>query len=224
MNIKVKAKSRNSSNGTPERLLDAAEEVFAKSGYDAASIRTITKVARVQLALAHYHFKNKEELFRQVLIRRVAELRFKRLALLQTFRDAARGRPLPISQVVEAFAEPAFDLSIRGGRGWKNYMKINAQISISEKYVSMVGDIYDPTATTFIREMHRSLPHAASASIKWGYLFAVAVTAAALSESGRIEVLSNNKIRSSQLMQAYNHAKVVISAGLQALNSGVPAS
>jgi AcrR family transcriptional regulator len=222
MNVRANTQSRKSGaagNGTPDRLLDAAEAVFARNGYDAASIRTITKVARVPLALAHYHFKSKEELFRQVLIRRVDALRSRRLGLLQKFKEAARGRPIPINEVVEAFAQPAFHLSINGGQGWKNYMKLNAQISIAEKYVSMVGDIYDPTATIFMREMHCSLPDATAASIKWGYLFAVAVTAAALAESGRIEVLSNNKIKSSQLIQAYDHAKVFISNGLQALNS-----
>jgi AcrR family transcriptional regulator len=222
MNVKAKVKSRKSGvagNGTPDRLLDAAEAVFARNGYDAASIRTITKVARVPLALAHYHFKSKEELFRRVLIRRVDALRSKRLELLQKFKDRALGRPIPIDEVVEAFAEPAFHLSMNGGQGWKNYMKLNAQISIAEKYVSMVGDVYDPTATIFMGEMHRALPNASAPSIKWGYLFAVAVTAAALAESGRIEILSNNKIKSSQLVQAYNHAKIFISDGLQGLNS-----
>jgi AcrR family transcriptional regulator len=225
MKAKAKSRRKNGRNDTSDRLLDAAEEVFARSGYDAASIRTITKVARVQLALAHYHFKSKEQLFRQVLTRRDDELRSRRLAMLQKFKDQANGEPVPVSHIVEAFAEPAFYLSIHGGAGWKNYMKLNAQISIAEKYVAMVGDIYDPTATVFLREIRHSLPNATAASITWGYLFAVAAIAVALSESGRIELLSKNKLRSSQLAQGYAHAKVMISAGLQALNgaSGVAA-
>jgi AcrR family transcriptional regulator len=225
MKAKAKSRRKNGRNDTSDRLLDAAEEVFARSGYDAASIRAITKVARVQLALAHYHFKSKEQLFRQVLTRRDDELRSRRLAMLQKFKDQANGEPVPVGHIVEAFAEPAFYLSIHGGPGWKNYMKLNAQISIAEKYVAMVGDIYDPTATVFLREIRHSLPNATAASITWGYLFAVAAIAAALSESGRIELLSKNKLRSSQLAQAYAHAKVMISAGLQALNgaSGVAA-
>ena len=66
MKQKSKLRSSNSSGRYSRSLLDAAEEVFASSGYDAASIRAITRVARVPLALAHYHFKNKKELFRQV--------------------------------------------------------------------------------------------------------------------------------------------------------------
>ena len=96
-------------------------------------------------------------------------------------------------------------------------MKLNAQISISEKYVAMVGDLFDPTATTFLREMRRSLPNASPAAINWGYLFFVATIAAVLAESGRIELLSKKKIRSSQLTQACGNAKRVISAELKAL-------
>jgi AcrR family transcriptional regulator len=217
MKQKSKLRSGNSRKDTPDRLLDAAEEVFASSGYDAASIREITRVARVPLALAHYHFENKKELFRQVLARRVDELRTRRLALLGKFKHAANGGPLAIAQIVEAFTEPAFELSMRGGPGWKNYMKLNAQISISKKYVAMVGDLFDPTATTFLREMRRSLPNASPAAINWGYLFFVATIAAVLAESGRIELLSKKKIRSSQLTQACDNAKRVISAGLKAL-------
>ena len=217
--MKRKAKSRESSRkDTPDRLLNAAEEVFARSGYDAASIRAITRAARVPLALAHYHFKSKKDLFRRVLARRVDELCTRRLEMLNNFKEAANGDPIPVIQIVEAFAEPAFDLSIHGGPGWKNYMKLNAQISISKKYVAMVGDLFDPTATSFLNEMRRSLPGASPAAIDWAYLFFVAAIAAALAESGRIELLSKSKVKSSQLAHALDNAKRMISAGMEALD------
>jgi len=221
---KKRVKLTATTNGTSDRLLDAAEAVFARNGYDAASIRMITKEARVQLALAHYHFKSKPELFRRVLIRRVDELRSRRLAMLENFKKRSNGGPVSITEIVQAFAEPAFYLSMHGGPGWKNYMKLNAQISIAAKYVSMVGDIYDPTAEVFLRELSRTLPNATVAATSWGYLFLVAATAAALSESGRIEMLSKQKLQSSQLEQAYTQAKIVMSAGLQALNGSDPIS
>jgi AcrR family transcriptional regulator len=222
MKRKPKIRSTNSRKDTPDRLLDAAEEVFARSGYDAASIRAITRAARVPLALAHYHFKSKKELFRRVFARRVDELRARRLAVLEKFRDAADGEPIPVDQIVEAFAYPAFELSINGAPGWKNYMKLNAQISISDKYVALVGDLFDPTATTFLKEMRRSLPNASPAAISWTYLFLVAAIAAALAESGRIELLSKSKVKSSQLAQACENVKRVISAGFKALEEHQP--
>ena len=44
------------SGDTKERLLDAAEEVFAREGYRAASLRTITEHAAVNRAAVNYHY------------------------------------------------------------------------------------------------------------------------------------------------------------------------
>ena len=45
---------------TAERILAAAEELFSEHGYDGVSIRDITGLANVRLALAAYHFGTKE--------------------------------------------------------------------------------------------------------------------------------------------------------------------
>jgi AcrR family transcriptional regulator len=53
--------------GTKEAILLAAFELFGTFGYGGASVRSIAKTAGVNLAAINYHFKNKEELFWQVM-------------------------------------------------------------------------------------------------------------------------------------------------------------
>ena len=48
---------------TRERILAAAREAFAESGYDATSMRRIAAAAGVDPALLHHHFGTKEQLF-----------------------------------------------------------------------------------------------------------------------------------------------------------------
>lgn len=48
---------------TEEKLLDSALRLFAKKGYDAASIREIIEDAGVTRPVLYYYFKNKEDLF-----------------------------------------------------------------------------------------------------------------------------------------------------------------
>ncbi len=52
---------------TRERILKAAERLFAERGYDATSVRAIVAKARVNQAAINYHFAGKDGLYREVL-------------------------------------------------------------------------------------------------------------------------------------------------------------
>jgi AcrR family transcriptional regulator len=52
-----------------ERLLEAARQLFARDGYDAASVRDITSRARANLGAITYHFGTKEALYYAVIER-----------------------------------------------------------------------------------------------------------------------------------------------------------
>jgi AcrR family transcriptional regulator len=52
---------------TRARLLDAAGQVFADTGYQAATVRQICAHAGVNIALVNYHFGDKLELYTEVL-------------------------------------------------------------------------------------------------------------------------------------------------------------
>lgn len=54
---------------TREKILEAADELFAQVGYDAATTRDIAERSGVNKALIHYHFKSKEALLESVLDR-----------------------------------------------------------------------------------------------------------------------------------------------------------
>lgn len=52
---------------TRERIIKAAERLFADRGYDGTSIRAIVAKARVNQAAINYHFAGKDGLYREVL-------------------------------------------------------------------------------------------------------------------------------------------------------------
>ena len=59
---------------TRERILDAAEALFAAEGYAGVTVRQIMKRAGADVALAYYHFESKRDLFDAVLMRRAEHL------------------------------------------------------------------------------------------------------------------------------------------------------
>src|SRR6185437_630203 len=74
---------------TKDRILRAAEELFARRGFDGSSLRELTSAAGVNLAAVSYHFGCKEKLIEKVLRRRLDQLNTQRMAAL----DHVEGRP-----------------------------------------------------------------------------------------------------------------------------------
>lgn len=55
-------------DGRKERILTAAEEVFARHGFADSSVREISRLADVNVASINYYFGSKEGLYREVLV------------------------------------------------------------------------------------------------------------------------------------------------------------
>src|SRR5271156_951372 len=55
-------------NDTKQRILEAAILIFARDGVSGATTREIARVAKVNEVTLFRHFKNKEELLRQVIL------------------------------------------------------------------------------------------------------------------------------------------------------------
>ena len=69
------------------RLLDAARDLFLARGYAAVSIGEITAAAGMTRAAPYYHFKDKEDLFIQVFLREVGQIRDDIAAIIQSPRS-----------------------------------------------------------------------------------------------------------------------------------------
>src|SRR5439155_5649321 len=69
MRQEVLDKAREDPRGTPARILDAAEDVFAAEGYAGASMRDIARRAEVPFGALHYHWGSKKQLWEAVFTR-----------------------------------------------------------------------------------------------------------------------------------------------------------
>ena len=75
---------------TKQRILNAAEHLFATDGYHATSLRVITTAATVNLAAVNYHFGSKEALLEAVIVRRLSPLNEVRLGKLEALLKKAK--------------------------------------------------------------------------------------------------------------------------------------
>jgi AcrR family transcriptional regulator len=65
---------RNAGERTRERILDAAEEIFVRFGYEGARMDQIAEAAGVRKANIYYYFPGKDELYRALVDRTLAAL------------------------------------------------------------------------------------------------------------------------------------------------------
>jgi AcrR family transcriptional regulator len=79
---------------TRERILKAAERLFAERGYEATSIRAIVAKARVNQAAINYHFAGKDGLYREVLRAAFRALTEHQLAHVEEMKAMSREQAL----------------------------------------------------------------------------------------------------------------------------------
>ena len=160
-----------SARTTRERILDAAEDVFAREGYFTATIRGITRAAGVELSLSRYYFGSKDELFRQVVARRADAI----CTMLEaSLAQAGEQGPPDLDAVVEAMVIPATDKLACGDPGWCNYLQLLAGFGLlAQRHDLLVPwrERYAPTAAAYRRALSAAMPEAEENAVDWGLHF-----------------------------------------------------
>jgi AcrR family transcriptional regulator len=125
---------------TRDRLVLAAERLFAERGIDNVSLREINRAAgQRNVAALHYHFGTREALLEAIFERRMAGINRRRVAMLDALE--ADGADIAIRSVVEAMVLPLaeqLDPVADGG----HYVRFLAQV-ISDPGVDVGGLVRD---------------------------------------------------------------------------------
>ena len=108
---------------TKDRILYAAEALFAQQGFAATSLRQVTGRAEVNIAAVNYHFGSKENLVNEVFRRRMDQMSAQRLVALE---QACRDAPGQLEPVLAAFVEPALAMA-QDRHGGADFIRVIAR-------------------------------------------------------------------------------------------------
>lgn len=202
---------QDSQTSARNRILDAAEIVFADDGFSGAGMKAIAQKAEVAQGLLHYHFMNKEGLYAAVIERRSGIINAERLDRLKRVdRDAASA----VSDILRALMEPP--LGPKGGG--RAYARILAGLTVGDaRDAELVRLHYDDTAAQFIDALQAALPDASRAAISWGYNLAIGTLVAAVSNSGRPERLGGTDPSNTKRDDVLNTLTTYVEGGMRAL-------
>ena len=170
---------------TKDRILGAAEELFALHGFAGTSLRQVTSRADVNIAAVNYHFGSKENLVNEVFRRRMDVMSGQRMERLRT---ALAERPGELEPVLAAFVEPALDMA-QDRHGGASFIRVIAR-AYAEKNDGLrkfLSDQYGHVQREFARALAASLPSLNKEELYWRLDFLAGALTYAMADFGLIK-------------------------------------
>lgn len=212
----VSAKSQE----TKQRILDAAEALFARDGFASVTVRQIMKQAGADVALAYYHFESKRDLFDAVLMRRAEHMNAIRHAALDEVEQRHPDDAPTLEEIIAAFTNPLLDLLANDHKQWQHYFALIAQVNNSPEWGGeLMTKYFDPLVRRFLDAIRRAIPGSSEADLFWSYHFLSGALTLTFAETGRIDNLSNGLCKSSDMQAISERLPAFLAAGFRKLSS-----
>lgn len=170
---------------TKDRILSAAEELFAQHGFAGTSLRQVTSQADVNIAAVNYHFGSKDNLVNEVFRRRMDEMTSDRLARLERARQEHPGE---LGPVLAAFVEPALAMAQDRHNGGAFVRVIaRAYAEKNDNLRKFLSDHYGHVLREFARAIATCLPGLSKEELYWRLDFLAGALTYAMADFGLIK-------------------------------------
>ena len=161
---------------TKQKILSAAEHHFARDGYHATSLRSITATAKVNLAAVNYHFGSKEALLEAVIERRLSPLNEMRLGQLEALLNQAEqvGEVPACRDILRTFIEPTLHLRQQDSET-EDFVALIGRILAEPRGIAMSIFIHSmgPLMERLFQALSLSLPELSRETLFWRLHFAI---------------------------------------------------
>ena len=170
---------------TKDRILYAAEELFAQQGFASTSLRQVTSRADVNIAAVNYHFGSKDNLVNEVFRRRMDVMRAQRLDALHRALEAAPGQLEPI---LAAFVEPALAMA-QDRHGGGAFIRVIARTYAenNDSLRKFLSDQYGHVLRDFAKAIAGCVPGLGKEELYWRLDFLSGALTYAMADFGLIK-------------------------------------
>ena len=170
---------------TKDRILGAAEELFAQFGFSGTSLRQVTSRADVNIAAVNYHFGSKENLVNEVFRRRMDEMSSQRLAALKA---AVEANPRELEPILAAFVQPALAMAQdRHGGGAFVRVIARAYAEKNDGLRKFLSDHYGHVLREFSKAIAVAVPALSKEELYWRLDFLAGSLTYAMADFGLIK-------------------------------------
>jgi AcrR family transcriptional regulator len=202
---------------TVDRILDAAEMLFAERGFSETSLRQITSKAGVNLAAVNYHFGSKNALIQAVFARFINP--FSRI-LRERLENAARAdSKLSLEVLLGIVTTSIIQVPARTHEGLSVFMRL-----LGLAYTQSQGHLrryleqqYSAEFRLFMRLLREATPDLTPVERFWRIQFMLGATAFTISSTDALSsILEKEMGVATPVEQIINELVPFLSAGIQA--------
>ncbi len=180
---------------TRTRILDAAEELFMKHGFEGTSMRHLTSTAGVNLAAVNYHFGSKDALIEALFRRRLDPMNIERIAALDKLEREAEGKPLAPEAIIRSFVSTSLRMIEDEQGGGRNFIRLlgRTYTDPSKHIRALIGQLYAPAMERFKVAFGRALQHMPREELTWRLHFMFGTLAYTLAATDTVQLIAGCK-------------------------------
>lgn len=209
-----KARAREASI---ERILDAAEQLFAQYGYHGVTLKDVAKQVGVSSTLIHYHFAGKESIFEAVWARKAPLSVQARLDAMRRYAKDA-GDAVTVEGALHAWIDADLNAHIEDEATWSSFGRIAAQANSAAGWgADKMNHFFNPVVIALVDLLQRALPDCDRETLFWGYHFLSGAMTHNMSRTGRIDRLSGGLCSSDDFVSIKHHMTTFMAAGFKAI-------
>lgn len=166
-----------------ERILAAAEHLFAQKGADKTSVREITAQAGLNVASVNYYFRSKDALAEALFARLAERATSMRLAELSAYKGSvqALGEPMQLEALVACFIRPYFEPA-RTGELFARFI-LQHRLEPNDMTQRVYEQYLDPFALTFIDALCETDARVPRAQWIWRYTLMIGTVLLAVTDA-----------------------------------------
>lgn len=219
--IERPARSRNHKarvrEASIERILDAAEQLFAEFGYHGFTLKDVAARVGVSSTLIHYHFSGKDSICEAVWARKAPISARNRLESMRRYAEEAGDR-ITVEGALAAWIDADLNVQIEETDQWRAFGKIAAQANSAAGWgAEKMTKYFNPVVLALIDLLKKAMPDCDEETIFWGYHFVSGAMTHNMARTGRLDELSHGLCSSDDFVSIRRHMAKFMAAGFEAI-------
>jgi AcrR family transcriptional regulator len=203
-----------------ERILDAAEQLFAEFGYHGVTLKDVAARVGVSSTLIHYHFSGKDSIYEAVWARKAPISSRNRLDAMRLYAEEA-GDNITVEGALHAWIDPDLQVHIEDGEYWRSFGKISAQSNSAAGWgAEKMTKYFNPVVLALIDLLKKAMPNCDEQTIFWGYHFLSGAMTHNMARTSRLDELSHGLCSSDDFASIRRHMAKFMAAGFLAICQG----